>query len=172
MATTKKTTTKQETIAVDDEIMIENVEDAITAKKEKTVLVKEKKVFTDSDYILCRSVWSGGLYVTSQSGNVYTFKDYGSECEINYRDLVIMIRRGSSHVFTPRFIILDEDFLKDFPTVQRVYGTMYTMNDLVEILELPIATMKREIAKLPEATKNSMRNLVATQIANGKLDSS
>ena len=135
------------------------------------VIVEEKKTFTDSDYILCRSVCSGGLNIVSQSGNLYEFKDYGAECEINYRDLVTLIRRGSDHVFLPRFVILDEDFLEDFPTVKRVYGTMYTMNDLVEILELPVSRMKVEIEKLPEATKNSMRNLISTQIANGKLDS-
>ena len=138
---------------------------------EEPVITKEKKVFTDSDYILCRSVWSGGLNIVSQSGNLYEFKDYGSECEINYRDLVTLIRRGSDHVFLPRFVILDEDFLEDFPTIQRTYGQMYTMEDLVNILDLPVSAMKREIEKLPEATKNSMRNLVATQIANGKLDS-
>ena len=48
---------------------------------------------------------------------------------------------------------------------------MYTMNDLVQILELPISQMQREIAKLPEDIKNNMRNLITTQIANGKLDS-
>lgn len=178
--TTKKTTTKpkttvekvdvdiaEETVSVDETVA---VEETITVK-ETVVPVKEKKVFTDSDYILCRSVWSGGLNVVSQSGNLYEFEDYGSECEINYRDLVTMIRRGSQNVLLPRFVILDEDFLQDFPTVQKVYGTMYTMNDLVEILELPISKMKAEIAKLPKSTKNSMRNLIATQIANGKLDS-
>lgn len=166
--TTKKTTTKSKEEVVETENIIEN---NITVEEKAPVIVKEKKVFTDSDYILCRSVWSGGLNVISQSGNLYEFKDYGSECEINYRDLVTMIRRGSGHVFLPRFVILDEDFLKDFPTVQKVYGTMYTKNDLIEILELPITHMKAEIAKLPKATKDSMRNLVATQIANGKLDS-
>lgn len=162
--------TVKETVAeAIKEVMKEVVKEAI--EEPTPVNVEEKKVFTDSDYILCRSVWSGGLNVTSQSGNLYRFNDYGSECEINYRDLVTLIRKGSDHVFLPRFIILDEDFLEDFPTVQKVYGTMYTMNDLVEILELPISQMKTEIGKLPEATKNSMRNLIATQIANGKLDS-
>ena len=84
------------------------------------------------------------------SGNLYEFKDYGSECEINYRDLVTMIRRGSSHVFLPRFVILDEDFLEDFPTIQRVYGEMYTKDDLLEILDLPVSRMTAEIAKLPD----------------------
>ena len=173
--TTKKTTTKAKaTVEEKAENIVENVENTIEVEEKvtvKPVIVKEKKVFTDSDYILCRSVWAGGLNVISQSGNLYEFKDYGSECEINYRDLVTMIRRGSEHIFLPRFVILDEDFLKDFPTVQRVYGEMYTKDDLVEILELPITQMRREIEKLPKATKDSMRNLVATQIANGRLDS-
>lgn len=168
MATaTKKITTPKNTVTKINEDVVENN----VVIEEPVVPVKEKKVFTDSDYILCRSVWSGGLNVVSQSGNLYEFKNYGSECEINYRDLVTMIRRGSQHIFMPRFVILDEDFLADFPTIQRVYGTMYTMNDLVEILELPNAQMKAEIAKLPHQTKNSMRNLIATRIANGKLDS-
>ena len=172
MATTKKTTTKAKTMVEENtnEDIVE-IENNVVIEETKPVIVKEKKVFTDSDYILCRSVWSGGLNVTSQSGNLYEFKDYGSECEINYRDLVTLIRRGSSHIFTPRFVILDEDFLKDFPTVQRVYGTMYTRNDLVEILDLPITQMKKAIEKLPKATKDSMRNLIATQISNGRLDS-
>ena len=82
-----------------------------------------------------------------------------------------LIRRGSDHVFLPRFVILDEDFLTDYPTVQKVYGTMYTRNDLIDILDLPIPQMKREIEKLQKATKDSMRNLIASQIANGRLDS-
>lgn len=172
MATTKKATTKP---VAEVETIEEVTEIETTVEEVKEVVkpepVKVKKEFTDSDYILCRSVWSGGLNVDSQSGNLYRFNDYGSECEINYRDLVTMIRRGSEHVFLPRFVILDEDFLKDFPTVQRVYGAMYTKEDLVKILELPIAQMKREIEKLPKATKDSMRNLVATHIANGRLDS-
>ena len=180
MATnTKKTTTKSKTTVekeqaeniVEDVIEEVAVEEVAVKKVTKPVIVEEKKVFTDSDYILCRSIWSGGLNVISQSGNLYEFKDYGSECEINYRDLVTLIRRGSDHVFIPRFVILDEDFLEDFPTVQKVYGAMYTMNDLVEILELPITRMKVEIEKLPKATKDIMRNLIATHIANGKLDS-
>ena len=174
--TTKKPTAASKKVVVEkvNEDIIEKdiaTEEAITPVEEKVVPVKEKKVFTDSDYILCRSVWSGGLNVVSQSGNLYEFADYGAECEINHRDLVTMIRRGSEHIFLPRFVILDEDFLQDYPTVQRVYGTMYTMDDLMEILELPVNRMKAEIMELPKATKDSMRNLIATQIATGRLDS-
>ena len=162
--------TVKETVAeAMKEVMKEVVKETIA--EAKPTVEEEKKGFTDSDYILCRSVWSGGLNIVSRSGNLYRFKDYGLECEINYRDLVTLIRMGSDHIFLPRIVILDEDFLEDFPTIQKLYGTMYTKNDLIEILNLPISSMKTEIAKLPEATKNSMRNLIATQIANGQLDS-
>lgn len=168
--TTKKTTAKQKTTV--EKKQTGNIVEEVTVKEvAEPVIVKEKKVFTDSDYILCRSVWSGGLNVIAPSGIIYEFKDYGAEYEINYRDLKELIHRGSDHVFLPRFVILDEDFLEDFPTVKRVYGAMYTMNDLEEILELPTSQMRAEIEKLPKATKDSMRNLIATQIANGKLDS-
>lgn len=172
--TTAKSTPKATEVkptAIVEEVVEETVDEIEEEIVEVTQVIKEKKVFTDSDYILCRSVWSGGLNVLSPSGILYEFKDYGAECDINYRDLVDLIRRGSDHIFLPRFVILDDDFLDNFPTVQRVYGEMYTKEDLVEILELPIPAMKREIEKLPKATKDSMRNLVATQIANGKLDS-
>lgn len=166
-----KTNSTVATAIVEEEIVDEIVNEIEEEIVEVIPVIKEKKTFTDSDYILCRSVWSGGLNVLSPSGILYEFKDYGAECDINYRDLVDLIRRGSDHIFLPRFVILDEDFLENFPTVQKVYGEMYTKEDLVQILELPVPAMKREIEKLPVATKNSMRNLVATQIATGKLDS-
>lgn len=129
-----------------------------------------KKEFKDSDYILCRSVWSGGLNVTSRFGT-YEFKKYGAECEVEYRDLIYLTRKHSDHIFTPRFIILDDDFLSEFPQIQRVYSEMYTSSDLREILELPIGQMRAEIEKLPDAIKKTLISLTATEIASGRLDS-
>lgn len=158
--TTKKAATKTET-----------TEKVVEEKPIKKEIVKEKKVFTDSDYILCRSVCYGGLNITSQSGNLYEFKDYGYDCEINYRDLVSLIRKGSDHVFLPRFVILDEDLLEDFPTVKRVYEKMYTRNDLLDILRMPTHQMEMEIRELPDSTRTVLEQMVATEIANGNLDS-
>lgn len=142
-----------------------------TIKEEKIEKIKEKKTFTDSDYILCRSVWFGGLNVTCKSGNSYEFSDYGSECEVNYRDLVSLIRKGSDHIFLPRFIILDDDLLEEFPRVKASYETMYTTNDLLNILKLPNSRMKSEISKLPTASRDVLCKMIASEIASGHLDS-
>lgn len=163
--------TKKETATTTKRVAVETDKKVIEEKPIEKEIVKEKKVFTDSDYVLCRSVCYGGLNITSQSGNLYEFKDYGYDCEINYRDLVSLIRKGSDHVFLPRFIILDEDLLEDFPTVKRVYEKMYTRNDLLEILRMPNHQMEMEIRELPDSTKTVLEQMVATEIANGSLDS-
>jgi hypothetical protein len=170
MSYTKKTTKQTEEIK-DTETIESVVGETTTKEVAKKTETKVKRTYTDSDYILCRSVWSGGLNVTCKSGNSYEFKDYGAECEINYRDLVSLIRKGSDHIFLPRFVILEEDLLEEFPSVQKTYEKMYTREDLVDILALPISQMKVEIAKLPAATQNVLCKMIATEIASGRLDS-
>ena len=163
--------TKKETVAGSVKPANTAVEPKVESAATKMEPVKEKRVFTDSDYVLCRSITYGGLYIGGQSGNMYEFRDYGSECEINYRDLVSLIRKGSDHIFLPRFIILDEDLLDDFPTVRRAYEVAYTRQDLLEILALPTSQMKAAISELPEATQNVLEKMIGEEIANGSLDS-
>lgn len=133
--------------------------------------VKEKRVFKDSEFILCQSATYGGLNVTGQSGNLYEFKDYGATCEINYRDLVYLIRKGSDHVFLPRFLILDDDLLEEFPTIKRSYEKMYTREDLLSILDMPTPRMRAAIAELPEASSEVLCKMIGSEIASGRLDS-
>lgn len=167
MAYKKKTETSVE--AIEDTVTEEVVEN--TKPVAKKTVEKVKKTFTDSDYILCRSVWYGGLNITCPSNNTYEFRKYGTECEINYRDLVALIRKGSEHIFLPRFVILDEDFLAEFPSVKRAYDSLYTAKDLREILELPVNRMKAEIANLPDESKTVLCQMVSTEIVKGRLDS-
>lgn len=173
MAYTKKAVDKtEETKDVDVSLEVDDTATKVESTVTKSSAPKKvKKTFTDSDYVLCRSVCFGGLNVTCKSGNSYEFIDYGADCEINYRDLVALIRKGSDHIFLPRFIILDNDLLEDFPSVKRVYETMYTTADLLNILSLPKHRMITEINKLPNATKNVLCKMVATEIASGHLDS-
>lgn len=161
---TEKTVNK--TVKPVAETVVESTPTITTATPEKI-----KKEFRDSDAILCRSVWSGGLSITTKSGGYYEFSGYGAECDIEYRDLVYLIRKNSDHVFTPRFIICDEDFLEEFPRVKKLYDNMYTTTELHEIVDLPISQMRAEIAKLPDATKKTLSSLIATDIASGRLDS-
>ncbi len=162
---------KVDTSVAQKEVATEEVSEDTVSTVKKTVVKKQKKTFTDSDYILCRSVWYGGLNITCRSGNFYEFVNYGAECDINYRDLVDLVRKGSDHVLLPRFIVLDEDFIEAFPNLKRVYASIYSKADLLEILDLPISKMRTEIGKLPDESKDVLCKMISTEIANGHLDS-
>lgn len=140
----------------------------------ETVVIEEKpkkKTFAENDYILCRSVIPGGLNINCRSRNYYEFKDYGSECEIEYRDLAELVRKHSDHVFLPRFIIMDDDFIKEFPQLKKVYENLFTISDLKEILLLPAGQMQKAINQLPEGIKGGLKNLAAEMINSGEIDS-
>lgn len=142
-----------------------------TNEVENDIEPKKKKTFSQGDYILCRSVTAGGLNVCCKSGNYYEFRNYGYECEIEYKDLVTLARKRSQHIYLPRFIIEDDDFLDEFPQIKKMYEEMYTNKDLKEVLFLPLDQMVSAINSIPDSLYPTLRSLAATEVANGTIDS-
>lgn len=155
----------------------ESVEKEIIEEKSVGLLdepgapIVPKKIFHDNDYIMCKSIIAGGLNITCRSSNYYRFVEYGGECEIEYRDLVELIRIHSDHIFLPRIIIEDEDFLEQFPQVKKFYDSLYTTDDLRIILGLPNDKMEFEIQKLPHEMFETLRGLASGMISSGEIDS-
>ena len=146
-------------------------------KKEEEVLKtndsSKKKEFGQEDLILCRSMVSGQLFVDGvRSGLLYTFADYNDTCEIEYRDLIYLVRSYKDKtIYEPRIIIEDEDFIAENPKLAELYESMYTKGDLMEIINLPISQMVDTIKALPMGCKNALKGIAATMIDNGQLDS-
>ena len=146
-------------------------------KKEEEVLKTNdsstKKEFGQEDLILCRSMVSGQLFVDGvRSGLLYTFADYNDTCEIEYRDLIYLVRSYKDKtIYEPRIIIEDEDFIAENPKLAELYESMYTKGDLMEIINLPISQMVDTINALPMGCKNALKGITATMIDNGQLDS-
>ncbi len=133
---------------------------------------KKKKTFVSTDGILCRSVTPGALYIDGQkSGMTYVFANYGDETEIEYRDLKAMVMTQANRMFTPNFIVEDEDFISEIPQLAKFYEKQFTIKDLRKILELPVGEMVETINELPTGAKENMKSIVATAIENGTLDS-
>ena len=160
MATMKKTTASTE---------------AVEAVKEDSIVAKDKvkaKVFSKSAPILCRSINNGGMGIEgAKSGNFYQWADYGDEDEVEYQDLIYMVRARQSWVYKPRLIILDEDFVEQNPQLKDLYDSLYTTKDLKDILKMTPAKMKAAIENLPDGAKDSIKGIVATMIDTGALDS-
>lgn len=147
---------------------LNNEEVLETVKTEK----KAKKKFEQTDYIRCRSVVSGGLFLEgSKTRQVYSWTEYGDEAEIEYRDLAAEVRQRSEFVFGPRFIVEDDDFIEEFPQLKQFYNQYYSVRELGDILELPINQMAKKIEELPKGAKETLRTLAASRISSGLIDS-
>lgn len=144
-----------------------------TAVAEKvTEMKKEKKTFDQSDGVKCRSVVQGSLYVEgTKTGMIYSFTDYGDESEIEYRDLAALVRSKHKSVYNPWFIVEDEDFIAEFPALQKYYDEQYTVRDLKSMLRLPVDEMESQIKTLPKTAVESLKSIASKMVADGELDS-
>lgn len=146
-------------------------------KKEEEVLKTNdsstKKEFGQEDLILCRSMVSGQLFVDGvRSGLLYTFADYNDTCEIEYRDLIYLVRSYKDKtIYEPRIVIEDEDFIAENPKLAELYESLYTKGDLMEIINLSLSQMVDTINALPMGCRNALKGIAATMIDNGQLDS-
>lgn len=142
-------------------------------KAETKPVEKETRVFNPEDTIPCRSLVSGGLYIEGNRSHIlYSWADCGDVVDVEYRDLIYLVRtRENANIYYPRIIIEDEDFVEQNKPVKDLYESMYTTSDLNEILSLPAGRMKAEIEKLPRGAKEALKGIASTMINSHALDS-
>lgn len=147
----------------------ENVDNVTKEVKE----VNNERVFSPEDTIPCRSLVSGGLYIEGNRSHIlYSWADCGDVVDVEYRDLIYLVRtRENVNIYSPRIIIEDEDFIKQNKSLKDLYDSLYSAGDLSEILNLPVSKMKAEIAKLPIGAKEALKGIVSTMINSRTLDS-
>lgn len=167
MAKTNNTTTSKVDVETNNEV-VETKE----VKKEYIETIKQPRKFEAMDGVLCRSIVDGVLVMSGiKSNNFYKWADTNDVAEVEYQDLVSAVRSNTTYVFSPHFVIEDEDFLAQFPQVQKVYDSMYTTKDLKEILSLPVKEMIVAINALPNGSKDNLREIAGKMVLNGQLDS-
>lgn len=133
----------------------------------------ETRKYSNTDLIPCRSIVSGGLYIEGMRTKIlYSWADYGDVVEMEYQDLIYMVRtRANTDIYEPRIIIEDEEFIEQNKSLADLYESMYTTKDLRDILAMPTAKMKQEIIKLPNGVKNAIKGIASTMIDSHALDS-
>ena len=180
-STRRKTTSKKvetKPVEITEEVIEaseEKVEISKTPKKvEPKVEVVEKKEFKPTDTIPCKSLVVGSLFmVGSKTNNLYKWADNGDIEEVEYQDLVYDVRAagGKSFSLAPKFAILDDDFVSEFPKLGPVYDKIYNVNDLSEILTFPERKLQEAVSGLPKTAKDALKCLALEKIENGELDS-
>ena len=147
--------------------------DTVIEVSESVETKPEKKKFDKEDTITCKSITDGLLLVTGdKSGILYRWPDYGATEEVEYQDLVYMVRAKNPAVFKPRFVIENEDFIAEYPELNKLYDTLYSIDDLKDVLKLPVSQMRKMITEqLPVGAVDAIKGLAASMIMNGSLDS-
>lgn len=169
--TTKRTTTRAAKPAPEKEVK-ETVSEPVVKSEPAKKTEPVKKQFKQSEGILCRSVVNGPMYMDGErSAMPYQWMDYGDEVEVEYRDLVAAVRARNGYIMNPWIIVMDDDFIAEYPFLADLYKKQYTTNDLANILNLPVPQMVEEIKKLPGNVKETLKGIASTWISNGRLDS-
>lgn len=138
--------------------------------------VEEKlqpKTFEPTDMIPCRSMTNGPLYIMgTRSGILYTWADYNDIQEMEYRDLMYLVRSPQNkEIYAPRIIIEDETIIAQNKNLAALYDSLYTAGDLRDIVKLPVKQMIDAIQNLPIGAKESFKGLISTMIDSHQLDS-
>ena len=141
--------------------------------KEVKEIKQEARVFDQQDLIPCRSMVSGPLYITGTRSKIpYTWADYGDVQEVEYRDLIYMVRTPQEkNIYNPRIVIEDSDFVEQNKALKALYESLYTAGDLRDIIKLPVRQMTEAINGLPNGAKESFKGIVSTMIDEHQLDS-
>ena len=130
------------------------------------------KKYEKDELIPCKSITNGKLLVTGARSNIlYKWADYGHVIDVEFQDLDYMIRSHKSEIMKPRFIILDEELVNKYPDIRKLYDTLYSMDDLKDIIDLPVSAMRKAIANLPSGAKIAVRDIAGSMIDDGSLDS-
>lgn len=134
---------------------------------------KTPRKYEASEGIPCRSITSGGLYMEGiKSHIVYEWADNGDVTEVEYQDIVAAIRSNVSYITKPFFIIEDEEIIAQFPQINKIYESMYSIKDLKDVLlQLSSREMKSTILKLPDGARESIKHIASQMISKGTLDS-
>ena len=130
MANTKttakaKTKVDEPVIEAVDEVVVEQSETQVvkttptpSAPTSTTTALPEKRKFENEDPIPCESITVGELRMKGIKSNVnYIWAGRGDVTDVEYQDLVAAIRSSKSQVYSPAFIIKDEEFVNAFPQI-------------------------------------------------------
>lgn len=144
-----------------------NVDNGAAAKS----VAPKKKVFKDGDVVRVASVVAGRLvYVDDVTGNKYTWLSFGDVEEVEYSDLLRMIKKRQI-LFKPSAIVLDKEVIEQNKVLSELYSSLYTPKEIREILQLEPNQLKSKLESLPENVKENVKNVASVMIGKGTLDS-
>jgi hypothetical protein len=161
----RKTTTRAKAKVVEEPVVT-------TTTTKKVDPAPKKREYRDDDQIPCFSITPGEyLFEGDKSKTVYSWVDAGITEGMRYDDLTSAVRTRKPCIFKPRIVIQDDEFLRDYPELQRLYDSLHSKDDLTQIFNLEASQMAQVIEQLPDGAKDAIRSMAVKAIEDGTLDS-
>lgn len=174
-AKVRKATTTVNTKPVEEVVEVKEIEvvEEVASAPVKEV-VKERRKFAPTDLIQCTNIFSGSvMMIGKKSGIVYSWEELGQTEDVEYQDVMAeILKKSSSYIYEPILIIEDKELLEQRSDLKAFYNKMYSPSELKNVLKMSSAeVMRSTIMNLPKGVKESIKNLAATMIQEGSLDS-
>ena len=102
-----------------------------------------------------------------------TSAKYGDIAYVEYQDLYAAKSRRSDFIYSPLFIIDDEELLSNsrWADVKEFYDNMYSYDDINVILKLDNASFRNVISQAPAGLRKAVEIEMVTQLEEGTFDS-
>ncbi len=150
---------------------IDKVKNETVAKKTQA---KKTREYHAEDTIPCVSLTHGQLVMSgAKSGLFYTWENFGDITYVEYQDLYAIKTRHSDFIYSPLFMIDDEELLSQprWADVAEFYENMYTYQDIDQILNLDNASFRNVISNAPKGLRRAIEVEMITRLENGSFDS-
>lgn len=179
MAYKKNTNTEE---AVKEEVEQEVKEPVVEAPSPAPVPIKvvsnptpaPVKEYAPEDTVRVMSVTPGELFFTGKkSGINYSWSGYGDTALVEYQDLLSELYGKGHFLYHPYFVIDDEAVLNGtkWNDIKKLYNSMYKVEDINEILNLPLSDFTATLNSSPAGLKEAIKTAVADGVSNKTFDS-
>ena len=137
-------------------------------EQKKKVIPKEVDL---NQYISVRNGFQGKLiYKSSRTGEKFVWDGFGSEQEIELKELR-NAKNSNKNFFINNWFMFDDDWVIDFLGVRNFYKNAIKLDEFDTIFTLTPSEIKKKIAKLSPGQKKSVAYRAMEMIANGEIDS-
>jgi hypothetical protein len=130
------------------------------------------KTYVANDRITCISVTAGELiYYSTKTLERYEWSNYGDETDVLYEDLLSMKSSKHSFMFSPNFIIKDEELLSTSPwsKIKELSEQIEIVDNAEDYLNQSPEDLRKLLIQAPEGIKQTIKVMASQMISAGSL---
>ena len=137
----------------------------------KPATIKSKPELNPEDFVIVRNGFNGRLvYKSRNSGETYVWDEFGSEQEIELRELK-HARNSSKAFFINNWFMFDDPDVIEWLGVGMFYKASLSIEEIDNLFSMRPTEVENTIKVLPEGQRETIANRARELVAHGEIDS-